>query len=68
MSEIHSTIDGVSLTLDVPDTQSVSTVLEELGKTIQTGCSNQGSCGSCLIMVKGKPRLACTLRAKKLKQ
>lgn len=66
MSEIHSTIDGVSLTLDVPDTQSVSTVLEELGKTIQTGCSNQGSCGSCLIMVKGKPRLACTLRAKNL--
>lgn len=66
MSEIYTTIDGVSLNLDVPDTQSVSTVLEELGKSIQTGCSNQGSCGSCLIMVKGKPRLSCTLRAKNL--
>ena len=35
-------------------------------KDLLAGCSPQGVCGSCLIIVKGKPRLACTLRAKNI--
>lgn len=66
MSDIHTTIDGAEHTLANPIHQNVATILEELGKSSQTGCTNQGSCGSCLIMVKGKPRLSCTLRAKNL--
>ena len=30
------------------------------------GCSPQGLCGCCAIMVNGKPKLSCTLRVKNL--
>lgn len=33
-------------------------------RTARPGCSPQGVCGCCAVLVDGKPRLACTLPAK----
>jgi len=35
-------------------------------KDFLSGCSPQGICGSCMVIVRGKPRLSCTLRAKNI--
>lgn len=64
---IETTINGSQHELDVEHVQSVSAVVSDVsGQTIHRGCGSQGSCGSCTIIVKGKPRMSCTMRAKNI--
>ena len=62
------TLDGEEISVQRQNTDSVLDILREdcHKKEIKQGCSPQGACGSCMVLVKGKPRLSCTLRAKNI--
>lgn len=64
--QIHTTLNGQSQDIVTPHRKRASLLLEEHESCVRLGCGSQGSCGSCLVVVKGKPRMSCTLRAKNL--
>ena len=70
MSEIDLSfeLDGQPQDLHVDGTRSALSVLrEDLDQsTLRPGCSPQGVCGSCAVLVNGKFRLSCTLPARSL--
>ncbi len=70
MSEIDLSfeLDGQPQELHVDGTRSALSVLrEDLDQsTLRPGCSPQGVCGSCAVLVNGKFRLSCTLPARSL--
>ncbi|MFT5586809.1 MAG: CO/xanthine dehydrogenase Mo-binding subunit [Cognaticolwellia sp.] len=70
MSEIDLSfeLDGQPQDRKVDGTRSALSVLrEDLDQsTLRPGCSPQGVCGSCAVLVNGKFRLSCTLPARSL--
>jgi xanthine dehydrogenase small subunit len=63
---IRFTLDGVDVGVDVPDAASGSsvTLLDALRgplgvRSVKDGCSPQGQCGCCTVLVDGQPRVAC---------
>ncbi|GDX83552.1 selenium-dependent xanthine dehydrogenase [Deltaproteobacteria bacterium] len=61
-------LDGatVSVTCD-PKAPALEVLREQLGVVgVKAGCSPQGMCGCCTVLVDGKPRLTCTLPTKSL--
>ncbi len=71
----ESASPGLSLTVDgravdVPDDGgSLLDVLREgLGlRTLKDGCSPQGQCGCCTVLVDGQPRVACVTPARRVR-
>lgn len=64
---LQLTVDGQPV--EVPDTgQSLLAVLrEDLGRrSPKDGCSPQGQCGCCTVLVDGKPRVACVTPARRV--
>lgn len=59
-------LDGAPVSVSVdPKTSTLDVLRESLGVfAIKAGCSPQGLCGCCLVLVDGKPRLTCTLPVK----
>lgn len=70
MSEIDLSfeLDGQPQDCKVDGNRSALSVLrEDLDQsTLRPGCSPQGVCGSCAVLVNGKFRLSCTLPARSL--
>ncbi len=64
--QIHTTLNGQSQDIITPHRKRASLLLEEQDSCVRLGCGSQGSCGSCVVVVKGRPRMSCTLRAKNL--
>ncbi|MFT3786898.1 MAG: selenium-dependent xanthine dehydrogenase [Tepidisphaeraceae bacterium] len=64
-SSVEFLLNGRAVRVDAIDTRSLlSIVREDFGLTsIKNGCEPQASCGCCTLLVDGKPRLACTLKA-----
>ncbi len=53
------TINGQKHTLDVAPAERLIRTLRSLGfVSVKHGCED-GSCGNCVVLVNGKPRLAC---------
>ena len=66
--KISFTLDGQhkSVVREIAD-PVLEILREDCGKKeIKQGCSPQGACGSCMVVINGKPRLSCTLRAKNI--
>src|SRR5205814_6607975 len=63
-SAIQFTLNGRNVEADAADTRSLLSILrEDFGCTsLKNGCEPQASCGCCLMLVDGKPRLACTMK------
>src|ERR687898_1010859 len=64
--ELSLVVDGRAV--DVPDDGgSLLDVLREvLGlRTLKDGCSPQGQCGCCTVLVDGQPRVACVTPARR---
>jgi xanthine dehydrogenase small subunit len=59
MAEIEITVDGERVSVD--DTGSLLDVLrEQLGRHgVKDGCSPQGQCGCCTVLVDGLARVSC---------
>ncbi|HEX6425951.1 MAG TPA: 2Fe-2S iron-sulfur cluster-binding protein [Acidimicrobiales bacterium] len=65
---IALTVDGTPV--EVPDDgASLLTVLREhLGvRSAKDGCSPQGQCGCCTVLVDGQPRVACVTPARRVR-
>src|SRR6185503_15729236 len=50
-----------------PKAPALGVLRDELGVLgVKAGCSPQGLCGCCTVLIDGKPRLTCTLPTKSL--
>ena len=65
---IPFTLDGKECSVEREIGDSVLDILrDDCQRTeIKQGCSPQGACGSCMVVINGKPRLSCSLRAKNI--
>jgi xanthine dehydrogenase molybdenum-binding subunit len=61
-------LDGASVSVDAdPKAPALGVLRDQLGvRGCKAGCSPQGLCGACTVLVDGKPRLTCTLPTKSL--
>jgi len=59
-------LDGVAV--ETSDEGSLLDALrDELGATwVKDGCSPQGQCGSCTVLVDGQPRIACVIAVRRV--
>lgn len=64
--KLHVTINGTPHTLDVAPGAILGDVLRDLGLTgLKLGC-REGHCGSCMVLVDGKPLNSCLVLAAKV--
>lgn len=61
-------LDGVPVTVDAdPKAPALGVLRDQLDvRGCKAGCSPQGLCGACTVLIDGKPRLTCTLPTKSL--
>ena len=63
---VELTLNGVARAFDVPDQASLLELLRD-GAGITSpkdGCSPQGQCGACLVLVDGHPKTSCAIPAR----
>lgn len=62
---LRFTLNGATRTLDVRADRSLLSVLRDEFDLIspKNGCEPMGQCGCCTVLIDGKPRLSCTLKA-----
>lgn len=61
--KLNTRINGKDFCLEVSPNSSLVDVLRQAGfKSVKNGC-NEGSCGSCAVMVNGRPRNTCIMPA-----
>ncbi|MEP7300595.1 MAG: selenium-dependent xanthine dehydrogenase [Caldimonas sp.] len=63
---IEFVLNGSPRRVDVrPDEWFIETLRERCGiKSIKDGCSPQGQCGCCVVLVDGQPKTTCAMRSK----
>lgn len=67
MSELELTVDG-QLVSFVESGQTLLDVLAAAGiRSVKDGCSPQGQCGCCTVLVDGQPRVSCVTPARRVK-
>src|SRR3954468_972567 len=61
---IQFNLNGKSVSvIDELDRSLLSVLREDFGCTsLKNGCEPQASCGCCLALIDGKPRLTCTTK------
>ncbi|MGF1598587.1 MAG: 2Fe-2S iron-sulfur cluster-binding protein [Acidimicrobiales bacterium] len=61
------TVDGVEVTVDAGHRSLLSVLRDQLGLVgVKDGCSPQGQCGCCTVLVDGQPRVACVTPARRV--
>lgn len=61
--KLNTRINGRDFCLEIAPNASLVDVLRQAGfKSVKNGC-NEGSCGSCAVMVNGRPRNSCIMPA-----
>jgi len=68
-SGIRITVDGRPLDVGNPDGRRtlLEVLREECGSTsVKDGCSPQGQCGCCTVLVDGQPRVACVTPVRRI--
>jgi len=61
--KLNTRINGRDFCLEISPNSSLVDVLRQAGfKSVKNGC-NEGSCGSCAVMVNGRPRNTCIMPA-----
>src|SRR5947207_8713391 len=62
------TCNGTALEVDVAPGESLLSVLRErlALMSVKDGCSPQGQCGCCTVLVDGSPRVACVTPARRV--
>jgi aerobic-type carbon monoxide dehydrogenase small subunit (CoxS/CutS family) len=60
-------LDGRDVELDGDDVSLLEALRDGLGVTSpKDGCSPQGQCGCCTVLVDGQPRVACVTPARRV--
>jgi aldehyde oxidoreductase len=61
---VRFTLNGQEVEAKVDDRSLLAVLREDFGKTsLKNGCEPQASCGCCTLLIDGKPRLCCTMKA-----
>jgi xanthine dehydrogenase molybdenum-binding subunit len=68
MSDITFSLNGTETTVSCdPDQHFLEVLREECGMTsVKDGCSPQGYCGCCTVLVDGRPALSCLRKAEQM--
>src|SRR3954453_1864824 len=60
-------LNGVGVTVDDSGASLLEVLREQLGvRSVKDGCSPQGQCGCCTVLVDGAPRVACVTPARRV--
>ncbi|MBW3668640.1 MAG: efflux RND transporter periplasmic adaptor subunit, partial [Actinobacteria bacterium] len=60
-------LDGRQVEVDVDGSSLLEVLRDRLGaRTAKDGCSPQGQCGCCTVLVDGAPRVACVTPARRV--
>jgi CO/xanthine dehydrogenase Mo-binding subunit/aerobic-type carbon monoxide dehydrogenase small subunit (CoxS/CutS family) len=61
---VRFTLNGREVEAVVDDRSLLAVLREDFGYiSLKNGCEPQASCGCCTLLVDGKPRLSCTMKA-----
>ncbi len=64
---IEFTVDGRTVTVADESTTLLDVLRDELGiVSVKDGCSPQGQCGCCTVLVDGQPRVSCVTPVRRL--
>jgi aerobic-type carbon monoxide dehydrogenase small subunit (CoxS/CutS family) len=64
---LNFTLDGREVEVDREDATLLDVLRDELGvRSVKDGCSPQGQCGCCTVLVDGQPRVACVTPARRV--
>ncbi|MCC5954308.1 MAG: 2Fe-2S iron-sulfur cluster binding domain-containing protein [Acidimicrobiia bacterium] len=64
---VEFTVNGSSVRVDDVDASLLDTLREQLGmRSVKDGCSPQGQCGCCTVLVDGQPRVACVTPTRRI--
>ncbi|MBI2958689.1 MAG: selenium-dependent xanthine dehydrogenase [Betaproteobacteria bacterium] len=68
MKSLAFSLNGQQRQVELEADQTLLEVLREVFKitSAKDGCSAQGQCGCCLVLIDGQPKNACVVKAKKL--
>ena len=62
------TVDGTVVTVADESLTLLDVLREQLGvRSVKDGCSPQGQCGCCTVLVDGQPRVACVTPARRVR-
>jgi aerobic-type carbon monoxide dehydrogenase small subunit (CoxS/CutS family) len=66
--QVEFTLNGIPVrTADDPDRSLLSVLRDQFGCTsLKNGCEPQASCGCCTLLIDGKARVSCTMKAKQV--
>jgi aerobic-type carbon monoxide dehydrogenase small subunit (CoxS/CutS family) len=65
---ISFTVDGQSVDVADDGSNLLTVLREQLGlRSAKDGCSPQGQCGCCTVLVDGQPRVACVTPARRVR-
>ena len=60
-------VDGTAITVVGEQLTLLDVLREQLGvRSVKDGCSPQGQCGCCTVLVDGQPRVACVTPARRV--
>jgi aerobic-type carbon monoxide dehydrogenase small subunit (CoxS/CutS family) len=64
---LHLVVDGVAATVPDDGASLLEVLRDRLGvRSPKDGCSPQGQCGCCTVLVDGAPRVACVTPARRV--
>jgi xanthine dehydrogenase small subunit len=64
---LHFSLDGRDVTVPDDGSSLLDVLRERLGvRTVKDGCSPQGQCGCCTVLVDGQPRVSCVTPARRV--
>lgn len=64
---LHLTVNGITHTVADDGSTLLAVLRDQLGlRSVKDGCSPQGQCGCCTVLVDGKPRVACVTPARRV--
>lgn len=65
---IELTVDGRAVSIDDTGGSLLEALRDQLGvRSPKDGCSPQGQCGCCTVLVDGQPRVSCVTPARRVK-
>lgn len=60
-------VDGIAVTVPDDGASLMEVLRDRLGHTsVKDGCSPQGQCGCCTVLVDGRPRVSCVTPARRV--
>src|SRR5689334_5286914 len=66
-SQVTFTVDGRAVNVDDDGASLLEVLRDRLGlRSAKDGCSPQGQCGCCTVLVDGAPRVACVTPVKRV--